>query len=144
MPVRTPIAPFLLALIPVVALIVAPRLGDVRGMFVTAAGVLIGAVLERVLRPPKMSQERWAGSHSWRWATAVSTIAFGMIFGFVDALGRAVPFVVAVEQSWIPGYRTLCFAGALMWYRIMVFQRAKAAKRSRGKTPAPLPGRPTS
>lgn len=144
MPVRTPILLILLPLIPVLALIVSPRLGDARGMLVTLAGVLVGAVLERVLRPPKMAQERWVGSHQWRWATASSTIGFGVIFGLADALGRAIPFIVVLEQLWIPGYRAICFAGALMWYRMFLYQRAKAAKRSRGKSPVAVPRRPTS
>ena len=137
MPVRSPLGPILLVLVPVLALIFSPRLGDARGLGVTLVGVLVGALVERVLRPPKMKQERWVGSHSWRWATAWSTIVFGILFGLADALGRAIPLLVALEQIWIPAYRTLCFAGALMWYRMAVFQRAKDAKRSRGKTPAP-------
>jgi hypothetical protein len=120
-----------------VAILISPLLGTPRILIVTLAGVLAGAVLERVLRPPKVAQERWLGSYSWRWASISSTIAFGLLFALADALGRRVPFLGAMEQIWRPLYMSLCFAGALMLIRLDAWRRRKAVRRS-GRASRPV------
>ena len=132
MPVTSPVLPFLLFLVPFVVMPISPYLGDTRGLLVTLAGVLVGAIVERVLRPPKMTQERWVGGHEWRWATAASMLVFGLLVSIADSLGRGVPPLGILERLWVPTYRALCFGGGLMWYRIILYQRRKALRRSKG------------
>lgn len=132
MPVTSSILPFLLFLVPFVVMPISPYLGDMRGLLVTLAGVLVGTVVERVLRPPKMAHDRWVGGHDWRWATAASMFVFGLLFSIADSLGRGVPPLGILERLWIPTYRALCFGGAIMWYRNIFYKRRKAVRRSKG------------
>lgn len=126
----------LLFLVPVAALVF-PRLATPRLLIVTLAGVLVGSVLERVLRPPKIAQERWVGSYGWRWSSLSMTVAFGLLFQIADALGRRVPLLTVLEHIWQPLYLALCFAGGLFLLRLEAWRRWKAARRS-GRVPRPL------
>lgn len=106
-----------LLLAPLVLPWVAPSLGTRRGVWVTLAGVLLGARAERVLRPAYLSQRRWMAGSGW-WPVALGTgAALGLALSLADGARQGASWAVIAEQLWIPLYRSLLLAAGLTLLR---------------------------